>query len=86
MINTKFRDHVRMPVAMVNEMMIKEVSCKLICHNICVLIQAMHEFGIDADFQKRRRFSEETSAALPGKLLELAAFVQKSVLHKKWSQ
>ena len=36
MIKAKFRDHVRSktPVAMVNE-----VLCKIICHNICVLIQ-----------------------------------------------
>ena len=40
----KFRDHVRSktPVAMVNE-----VFCKLICHNICVLIQEAHELGIN---------------------------------------
>jgi transposase len=44
MIKAKFRDHVRSktPVAMVNE-----VLCKIICHNICVLIQEMHELGID---------------------------------------
>ena len=36
--------HVRSktPVAMVNE-----VFCKLICHNICVLIQEAHELGIN---------------------------------------
>jgi hypothetical protein len=36
MIKAKFRDSVRskMPVAMVNE-----VLCKIICHNICVLIR-----------------------------------------------
>ena len=42
MIKAKFRDHVRSktPVAMVNE-----VLCKIICHNICVLIQETHELG-----------------------------------------
>ena len=47
MIKAKFRDHVRSktPVAMVNE-----VLCKLICHNICVLIQEAHELGIDVKF------------------------------------
>jgi transposase len=47
MIKAKFRDHVRSktPVAMVNE-----VLCKIICHNICVLIQESHELGIDAEF------------------------------------
>ena len=50
MIKAKFRDHVRSktPVAMVNE-----VLCKIICHNICVLIQETHELGIDVDFQTR---------------------------------
>jgi transposase len=43
MIKAKFRDHVRSktPVAMVNE-----VLCKLVCHNICVLIHEMQELGI----------------------------------------
>jgi hypothetical protein len=44
MIKAKFRDHVRSktPVAMVNE-----VLCKIICHNICVLVQEAHDLGID---------------------------------------
>jgi transposase len=48
MIKAKFRDHVRSktPVAMVNE-----VLCKIICHNICVLIQEAHELGIEVKFQ-----------------------------------
>jgi len=27
-----------------------EALCKIICHNICCLIQAMHEFGVRPDF------------------------------------
>ena len=27
--------------------MINEVLCKIICHNICCLIQESHELGID---------------------------------------
>jgi hypothetical protein len=48
MLVPKFRDHVRSrtPVAMVNE-----VLCKLISHNICVLIQEAHELGIEVNFQ-----------------------------------
>jgi transposase len=48
MIKAKFRDHVRSktPVAMVNE-----VLCKLICHNICVLIQESQELGIEVGFR-----------------------------------
>jgi transposase len=51
MIKAKFRDNVRSrtPVAMVNE-----VLCKLICHNVCVLIQEAHELGIAIEFQERR--------------------------------
>jgi transposase len=48
MIKAKFRDNVRSktPVAMVNE-----VLCKIICHNICVLIQEAQELGIDPTFK-----------------------------------
>ena len=38
-----------MPVAMVNE-----VLCKIICHNICVLIQETQELGIEVDFRQAR--------------------------------
>ena len=50
MIKAKFRDHVRSktPVAMVNE-----VLCKIICHNICVLVQEAQELGIIIEFEKR---------------------------------
>jgi transposase len=47
MIKAKFRDHVRSKtdVAMVNE-----VLCKVLCHNICCLIQESYELGISAVF------------------------------------
>jgi transposase len=47
MIKSKFGDAVRSKteVAMRNE-----VLCKVLCHNICCLIQAMHELGIQPDF------------------------------------
>src|SRR6266850_5475991 len=47
MIKAKFRDHVRSrtDVAMMNE-----VLCKILCHNICCLIQAMYELGIEPTF------------------------------------
>ena len=52
MIKAKFRDHVRSKsdVAMVNEAL-----CKIICHNLCVVIQETHERGIGADFWSRAR-------------------------------
>ncbi len=47
MIKAKFRDHIRSKtdVAMVNE-----VLCKIICHNVCCLIQETHELGITTVF------------------------------------
>jgi len=47
MIKSKFGDSVRSKkwTSQVNE-----VLCKVICHNICVVIQEMHELGIEANF------------------------------------
>jgi transposase len=47
MIKAKFRDHVRSEtdIAMKNE-----VLCKVLCHNICCLISAIHELGIEPMF------------------------------------
>ncbi len=47
MIKMKFGSAVRskLPVAQVNE-----VLCKILCHNICVLIQSIYELGIEATF------------------------------------
>jgi hypothetical protein len=47
MIKAKFGDHVRSKKwhAQVNE-----VLCKLIAHNICVVVQEMHERGIEPEF------------------------------------
>lgn len=47
MVKAKFRDHVRSKtdIAMKNE-----VLCKLLCHNICVLIQSQCELGIEPMF------------------------------------
>ena len=47
MIKAKFRDHVR---SKTDAAMINEVLCKIICHNICCLIQESHELGIDVGF------------------------------------
>ena len=47
MIKTKFGASVKSktPVAQVNE-----VLCKVLCHNICVLIQSFYELGIESTF------------------------------------
>ena len=47
MVKAKFRDHVRSKTAVA---MVNEVLCKIIYHNICVLIQEWHELGIDVGF------------------------------------
>lgn len=47
MIKAKFGTSVRakMPTAQVNE-----VLCKILCHNICVLIQSIYELGLEPTF------------------------------------
>ena len=47
MIKTKFRDNLRSKskTAQVNELL-----CKILCHNICVVIQEMNELGIKGEF------------------------------------
>ena len=47
MVKAKFGDAVRSKtdVAMANE-----VLCKILCHNICCLIQSHYELGIEATF------------------------------------
>jgi transposase len=47
MIKSKFKDNIRSKdkVAQLNEVLLK-----VLCHNICVVIQEMHELGIDANF------------------------------------
>jgi hypothetical protein len=47
MIKAKFRDHVRSrcDVAMKNE-----VLCKFLCHNICCVLRAQHELGVEPVF------------------------------------
>lgn len=47
MIKGKFGDAVR---SKSDTGQINEVLCKVLCHNICVLIQSMHEFGIEPLF------------------------------------
>jgi len=55
MIKAKFRDHVRSKtdVAMKNE-----VLCKILAHNICCLISAMYELGIEPEFDSAQKVSD----------------------------
>ena len=47
MVKAKFGDVVRSktPTAQVNETLVK-----VLCHNICVLVQAMHNLGVTPNF------------------------------------
>lgn len=51
MIKAKFGDAVRSKsdIGQLNE-----VLCKVLCHNLCVLIQAIHELGIEPTFERER--------------------------------
>jgi transposase len=48
MIKAKFGGSVR---SKTETAMANEALCKIVCHNICVLIQAMQELGIDISFK-----------------------------------
>ena len=47
MIKAKFGDAVR---SKSDEGQVNEVLCKVLCRNICVLIQSIHELGIEVNF------------------------------------
>ena len=63
MVKAKFRDHVR---AKTDAAMVNEALCKFICHNICCVIQAQCELGIEAEFWK-----DETAEAGPVDVLPM---------------
>jgi transposase len=48
MIKTKFGSYVR---SKKTQSQVNEVLCKILCHNICVLIKEMHELEISAHFE-----------------------------------
>jgi transposase len=47
MIKAKFSGHIR---SKSETAQINEALCKVLCHNICCLIQSMFEFGIEPNF------------------------------------
>jgi transposase len=66
MIKAKFGGSVRAktPTAQVNE-----VLCKVLCHNICVLIQSIFELGLDPTF-----WTSDTKEVVVPKVLDNLAF------------
>jgi transposase len=60
MIKAKFRDNVRSKsdVAMANECL-----CKFVCHNICCVISAIHELGIEASFGAESSLAPKVTTA-----------------------
>ena len=47
MIKSKFGDALRSKTQVAQ---FNEALCKVLCHNICVVIQSMHELGVSPDF------------------------------------
>jgi transposase len=47
MIKAKFGDHLR---SKTDTAMVNEALCKILCHNICCLIQSQYELGIEVKF------------------------------------
>ena len=66
MIKGKFGASVRskLPIAQVNE-----VLCKVLCHNICVLIQSIYELGLEPLF-----WTFDTKEAVVPKVLSNGGF------------
>jgi hypothetical protein len=56
MVKARFRDDVRSKSDMA---MRNEVYCKFLCHNICCLIMAQCELGIEAEFWTEERQEAE---------------------------
>jgi transposase len=56
MVKGKFRDHVR---AKTETGMVNEVLAKFVCHNICCLIHAAFEFGVESRFWRKDELLDE---------------------------
>ena len=56
MIKAKFGDSIR---SKSDTAMVNEVLAKVLCHNLCVVIQASHELGLDAVFCTESRVSAQ---------------------------
>ncbi|OLE52208.1 MAG: hypothetical protein AUG51_19070 [Acidobacteria bacterium 13_1_20CM_3_53_8] len=47
MIKSRFGERLR---SKTERAQINEALCKVLCHNICVVIQSIHELGIEVEF------------------------------------
>jgi hypothetical protein len=47
MIKAKFGSRIRSKTAIAAQ---NEVLCKVLCHNLCVIVQSVYELGIEAKF------------------------------------
>lgn len=64
MIKAKFRDHVR---SRTDAAMTNEALCKVLCHNLCVLIQSQCELGIEASFWGQEADADPDILPLPAR-------------------
>jgi hypothetical protein len=48
MIKSKFGERLRCKTETAQ---INEALCKVLCHNLCVVIQSMYELGVEPDFR-----------------------------------
>jgi transposase len=50
MVKRKFGERLRSKTRTAQE---NEVLCKVLCHNLCVVIQSTYELGIEANFSEQ---------------------------------
>src|SRR5262249_1132889 len=62
MVKRKFGDQGR---SRADTAMVNEALCKLLCHNLCVLIQEQHELGIEPIFWPKKPAAAPAPLALP---------------------
>ena len=67
MVKAKFRDHVR---SKTDTGMINEVLAKFVCHNICCLIHALFELGIESKFWEPEEEKTEAVASLTATMVD----------------
>jgi Transposase DDE domain len=76
MIKAKFGDHVR---SKTDAAMVNEALAKVLCHNICCVIQSMYELGINPVFWGDEEESGTKTPATPAlesdELIDILAWV-----------